>query len=258
MEQLLSGLATDRETPGTVGARLESALHIRADAQIFVLHTVADGNALRVVLATRLAHVTEIEIEDDPAVVDVERQNEIRVHVAFVAIDHEVWILPEIPSAIAFASVAGGGVLVRCHHRAGLQAIPVFNFDGVLLVVEHTAQRLVQVWNVIAPVEVVVDENLPIARDVVNLAIKKMKLTESQRLASFPQPTQEIFERFRLRIKIHQDKGLPSLDFDRDQAIFPALEIFHAIKLWHPFQRPVEAVVPSVVRTMQEGGTATC
>src|SRR5215470_4271388 len=189
--------------------------------------------------------------------IDIERQDKIRIHVTFVAIDHEIRILPEVPCAIALASVAGSGVLVRSHHGAGLQAISIFDFDGVLLVVEDAAQRLVQVRNVIAAIEIVVDEDLPIACNVVNLALKKVELAKSQRLAPLHQSGQEIFEPFRLRIKVHEDKDLPSFDFYRNKTIFLALEIFHAIELRHPFERPIQAIVPPMVGTMKDGGTTT-
>src|SRR6266550_2156920 len=113
MEQLLTRLAANRKAPGTVCTRLQPSLYILTNSQIFILHAVSDGNALRVVLPARLAYIAKVEVKDDAAVVDVQRKHEVGIHVAFVAIDHEVGILPEVPGAVALAGGARVSVLLR-------------------------------------------------------------------------------------------------------------------------------------------------
>jgi len=109
VEQLFSRLAAHREPTGAIGARFQAALNILADAEVFVLYAVTDSDALRVVLTPGLADVFEVEIENYAAMIDVERDDQIGVHVPRIAVDHEVRILPEVPGSIA---------LTRCpRHR---------------------------------------------------------------------------------------------------------------------------------------------
>ena len=137
MKELFAGFATGGESARSIGAGLQATLHGFADAEVFVLYTIAYGYALLVIDTSGLAHVTEIEIEDYAAVIDIDWDYEIGIQVALVAIEHEVGMEPEIPGAVALARVAGSSIFVGADHGTGLQAIAVFVFDGVLLVIEH-------------------------------------------------------------------------------------------------------------------------
>src|SRR5258706_7371905 len=53
-------------------------------------------------------------------------------------------------------------------------------------------------------------------------------------------------------IEIDEDQHLPSIDSYWDEAIVLSLEILYAVEFGHSFERAVEAVVPSVVGTMQD------
>src|SRR6476660_860215 len=185
MEQLLARLPSNRQAPGAISPRFETALHVFADAKVFRLDLVAYGDALRVVSAARVAYVTEIEIEYDPAMIYIDGNHQIRVHVAFVTIDHEIRILPEIPGAIAFARRPCGGIFFRGDHRARLQAIAIFVFDGVLLVVENAIQAFVEMRHVITTIEVVIDKYLPVAGDIVRSAVEIMELGKSEGSTAF-------------------------------------------------------------------------
>ena len=118
---------------------------------------------LLVVFAAGVADVAKIKIENHAAMIDVDRDDQIRVHVSVVAVDHEVGMLPEIPGAVAFAGGAGRGVRVGGDHGTGLQTVTVFILNGVLLVIENRIQTFVQMRHVVSAVEVVIDKNLPVA-----------------------------------------------------------------------------------------------
>lgn len=65
MEQVLAGLAADREPPGAVDPRAQAALHALADRDVLVLDPLGHLHALEVGLATRCAEVVEEELEHD-------------------------------------------------------------------------------------------------------------------------------------------------------------------------------------------------
>ena len=52
---------------------------------------------------------------------------------------HEIWILPEVPGAIAPSRCSGRCIFVGRNHWTRLQAITILVFDGVLLVIENGA-----------------------------------------------------------------------------------------------------------------------
>src|SRR5216683_3241185 len=107
MKQLLSGLAAHGKPSGPVRARFQSMLYILANAQIFFLDSITYLNRLLVVLPAGFADIAEIKVENDFAMVGIDRDNEVGVHVSLVAVDHQVGIMPEIPGAVAFARGAG-------------------------------------------------------------------------------------------------------------------------------------------------------
>src|SRR5882762_1171405 len=256
MEQLLACLTTYGEAPSAVGSRLESALNVLTDTQVFALDSITNRDALRVVFPTEIADVAEVEVENYSAMVDVQRQHQVGVHVTRVTVDHEVGILPEVPSAIAFASSAGSSVFIGGHHRARLQAVPVFVFDGVLLVIENAAEGLVQVRNVVATIKIIVDEDLPVACNVVDLAVKEVQLAKAERLAALHQSTQETAQWFGLWIEVDEDKRFPGFHLYRKQSVFLAVKVLHALELRHSLQRAVQTVIPPVIWTMEDRGTA--
>ena len=112
--------------------------------------------------------------------IDVHWNYEIRVHVPVVAIDHQVRMLPEIPGAIALTSRPNRGVFARSNHRARLQAVTIFVLDRVMLVVQNRIETLVQMRNVVAAVEKVVDEDLPVAIYVVGASVKVLQLADAE------------------------------------------------------------------------------
>jgi hypothetical protein len=76
-------------------------------------------------------------------------------------------------------------------NRAGLQAEALADGDGVLAVVEDAVEPLVQVRHVIAAVEIVVDEHLPVAVQRVAAALHPAQSIEPQGPELAPQVVPE-------------------------------------------------------------------
>ena len=189
--------------------------------------------------------------------IHIDGDDQICIHVAGVTIDHQVGMLPKVPGAIAFADGASGGILFRNDHRTGLQTIAVFVLDGVLLVIEHRVQSLVQVGNVIATVEIVIHEHFPVAGNVVGAPIKVVQFRDAQ-WRNAPNETAEKFcKRRGVTIQVNEDETFPSLHANGNKAILRSIEILYAFEFGHAFQRAIEAVVPSMIGTVEKRGVAT-
>src|SRR5215470_62758 len=229
MKQLLACFAPHGEAPRPIRSRLEASLNVFTDSEIFLLNTIANSEALCIVFAASFAHIGEVEVENYAAVIHIDRNHEIRVHVTFIAINHEVRILPEVPGTIAFAGCTRGGIFFRRDHRTRLQTVAILILDGVLLVVENAVQSLVQMGHVIAAVQVVVDEYFPVAGDFVRSAIEVAQLGEIKWFAPLYKTAQKVPQRLRLRVQTYEDEGFPSVDLDGNQSVVLALEILYAI-----------------------------
>src|ERR1700694_6120524 len=170
MKQMFPRFPPHRKPPPSITPRLQPPLHRLANPQILILHRMPDRYALLVVRATSFAHVAEVVIKDDPAMIDINRDHQIRIQISLVAFEHEIGMQPEIPGPVTPPRRARGRMLVRSDHRTRLQTISVFILDRVLLVVQNGIKSLMQMRYVISAVQIVIDKYLPVTMDVVRLA----------------------------------------------------------------------------------------
>src|SRR5579875_2661694 len=187
---------------------------------------MADGNALAIVIGGRTNNLSKIKIKNHAAAIHGKWKDEIGIEVTFIPIQHEIGILPKIVSAVTLA--CGGGISVGAwmggFHRAGLQRIAVFVFDGVIRVVEDTVQALVQMRDVIAAIEIVIHIYFPVAIEIVDAALEKMEIAQLERLYTSGQPTQKIAQRFREIVEVHENKIFPRIHARRHQANLRAIK----------------------------------
>ena len=144
----------------------------------------------------------------------------------------------------------------RSNHRAGLQAITVFVLNRVLLVIENRIQTLVQMGYVVAAIEIVIDEDLPVAMDVESATVEVMKFADAEGGNAFSQAAEKVGERHCIIVEVDEDEALPGFDSYGNQTVLRAIKILDSFEFGHTFQRTVESVVPAMIRTVQDGGLA--
>ena len=105
--------------------------------------------------------------------------------------------------------------------------------------------------HVVAAVEVVVDEHLPVAVDGIVPARVKRQLVHAVRRQLVGEITQRLFERSRRFIEIDPGPVLPGLHPHRRQAMIQFVESGRVVHARRPLQRTVEPVGPAVVRALQ-------
>ena len=107
--------------------------------------------------------VREVEIEDHLRPIDTARNNEVRVHRAAVAVDHEVRIKPVIvrcsPAAARPTASAPSSPGLHCRQNRSPISIVYSRNRGC-------CRGRVHVRDVIAAIQVVIDEHLPVALHV--------------------------------------------------------------------------------------------
>src|SRR5579862_195435 len=178
MEKVFSSFTLYREPASPVGTRCEALLHGLANGDILVLYFVAGCDTGVVVVVSRRRYIGEVKIEENAAHVRPKRQDQVRVHDTFVDIDHEIGVDPEVPGAIALARGGNLRILIRRNHGAGLKAITPAILNGVVGVVEHAVEPLVQMGNVVSAIEIVIDINFPVAIEGVVFARVKVERVE--------------------------------------------------------------------------------
>src|SRR6266478_5940552 len=110
--------------------------------------------------------------------------------------------------------------------------------------------------NVVTAVEVVVDKHFPVAMDVVSAPVKVAQFADAEGRDALDETAKKFGERRRLVVQVDEDEALPGFDPDRDEAVLRKIKILDAFELRHPLQGAIEAVVPAVVRTMQQRSLA--
>src|SRR5258708_6791649 len=110
--------------------------------------------------------------------------------------------------------------------------------------------------DVVAAVEVIVDEDFPVAIDVVSPAVEVIQLADAKRSNSLDQAAEEFREWSGVVVEIDEDEALPGFNPNRNEAVLRAVEILDALEFGHALQRTIEPIIPAVIRTMQERGLA--
>src|SRR5437667_5198722 len=165
---MLAGFSPDGKAAGCVGARGEAALHGLADGRIFLLDAIACFDAGNVASARGFGNIGEVEIENNIRLIDGTRNNQIRVQRGLVAVDHEVRIEPVVK-----------GLAAGCD-GTGLQAETLADLDVVLGVIENAVEALMKMRHVIATVEIVINEDLPVTFEMVLPPLEPMKTRNVQ------------------------------------------------------------------------------
>lgn len=106
--------------------------------------------------------------------------------------------------------------------------------------------------DVVAAVEKVIDEDFPVAIDIVSAAVEVMKVADAERGDALDQAAEKLAEGSRVVVEIDEDEALPGFDADGDEAVLSAVEIFDSFEFGHAFEAAVEAVVPAVIRTVEQ------
>src|SRR5437870_5601998 len=153
VEQMLAGFAAGGEAAGIVGTGSETALYGFADRRVFLLDAIAGVDAREVSTACGFGNVGEVEVKDDVGAINAAGNDKIRVHSAFVAINHEIGVDPVVEG------------VATCCDRTGLQAKTLARFDLVIGVIENAVEILVKLRHMVATVEIVVDKNFPVASE---------------------------------------------------------------------------------------------
>src|SRR5215472_14105217 len=100
MEEVFASLAPNGQAPCLICPRTEATLHAVANRDVFNLDSMTHLDALTDVRQLVFGRIAEIKIEDDFAAVHVKGNHEVRIKIAFIPVEHEVGILPEVVGAI--------------------------------------------------------------------------------------------------------------------------------------------------------------
>src|SRR6266436_1060374 len=82
MKQVLSRFPPHREPPRSISPRLQPPLPRPANSQLLILYLAPHRDTLLVVSAPSFAYVAEVVIKDDPAMIHINRNHQIRIQIS--------------------------------------------------------------------------------------------------------------------------------------------------------------------------------
>src|SRR5258708_30738733 len=109
-----------------------------------------------------------------------------------------------------------------------------------------------KVRDVIPAVEIIVDEDLPVAIDVVGAAIEVMQIADAEESDALGESAEKLGQGRGVIVEIDEDKTLPGFNANGNQAILGAVKILDAFKLGHALEGTIETIIPAAIRTMQQ------
>ena len=195
----------------------------------------------------------KIEVEDDDRLVDPVRDDEVGVHAVTVTVDHEVRVNPVVVRTVAAPDGASPGVRALADDRARLQTGMLAELDRIPAVLENAVEALVQMRHVVAAIQIVVDEDLPVAVERVLPLLRPDQLVETRwRDAAREIGAEESLERRAAAVDPDEHPLLPQTDLERNQTVRRPVEVAHAGEVGRPCQLALERVRPSVIRAAQD------
>src|ERR1051325_10227823 len=117
--------------------------------------------------ARGFAHNGKIKIKNHFSLIDPAWNNEIGVHCTVIPINHEVRIQPVIQRPLAASHRAGFRFGASADYGTRLQTKVRAVFNCVMAIIEHAVEPFVQMRNVVTTVQIVINENFPVAFEVV-------------------------------------------------------------------------------------------
>src|SRR5262249_7230156 len=109
------------------------------------------------------------------------------------------------------------------------------------------------VIDVIAAVEIVIYEYLPITRQFILAAFNEAEFVQLQRRGLFRQAREKLGERHLHRFRMDKDEGAPGGDAKRHQAVVFATEFGNSLELRRPAQSALQIVRPAMIGAAQPG-----
>jgi len=158
--------------------------------------------------------VGEEEVEDDSALVDAERLHDVDVHHVAVPINEQVGIEVAVGDGIAEPLIFP--VRLRHLHRRSVEQL---NFE--LIEVEFCCELFMGVEAVVASVEAVINEDLPVTVHRVDFTMKELEVVPAggfkdgiQVLHIFSEGPRVVLPLDCFAIEIEEDEWSPSIDSD--------------------------------------------
>ena len=110
--------------------------------------------------------------------------------------------------------------------------------------------------HVVAAIEIIIDEDLPVAMDVESATVEVMKFADAEGGDALTRPPRNSAKRHCVIVEVDEDEALPGFDSYWNEAVLRTVKILDSFEFGHTFQGTVESVVPTMIGTVQDGGIA--
>jgi hypothetical protein len=133
-----------------------------------------------------------------------------------------------------------------------LQAKTLTGFDRVIAVVQHAVQAAVDMRHVIAAIEIIIDEDFPVAVKRVTAALEPVQLFKVQAFKTVKEILAEkIFERWISGHELGEHPIVPDRSLYREKSGVGAVEILHAAEFRRENERALQIISPTMIGTAE-------
>jgi hypothetical protein len=185
------------------------------------------------VLSGRLGDIGKIEIENNLTPVNCPRDYEIGIHDSLIPINHEIRIDPKIESPGSLANCARRRSASLSNYRARLQTDPLTDLDLIIAIIKNAVEPFVEIRYVIAAIEVIIDENLPVTGKRIAAALQPLEIFQRR------QSLKEIgagkaFGSRAAALDLGEDPVFPDAGFNGSKTTGSAIEVADAGEIRRP------------------------
>ncbi len=200
--------------------------------------------------------VGKVKVENHLAPSRPKRQHQVGVHHVPVDVDHEVGENPPVVRVIPAAHLADGRV-VGLFQRTDLDAGLARDFGAVMGVIQGAGQARVDGVDVVAAVQEVIDEHLPVARQLVLAPGHEPQPAQAQAGGPLGQRREEVGQGLgRRRRAVYEDQRSPGVHGERHQALLLLAEVGDAVEFGRAPQPARKVIRPAVIAAAQARGLA--
>src|SRR5437016_548088 len=256
MKMMNAVFALDGVASAVIGRRPQTTLNIFAEADVFLLHFIAERHrSFDALLILRGSHVVEKPLEDGERLLVRERNDYVRRNVVGIDVEHQVRKNPKVERVLEpAAGRVHSLVCVSCFHGADgseLLGVVAKRVRAVLRVIDFFHQAGMRDGDVVS-LEIVVNVNLPVTIDDVIAAPGKLQALELEPLCLLGNLGKICRERLGFQIEIHKDELFPGFTTKRHHAHGAAVEELDAFDIGSANQAAIQRVGPAVILAAED------
>jgi hypothetical protein len=248
-----NAVATRLERPAS-----QTDLDLLADADVFQLDLVRDLDALFDSPFVSFG-TGKIVIEDNTAAIRSQGQNDVRIRIALVDVQHQIGKDVDVVGDFSTAHLANSLALLGSSgtERTDLGACESGDLTAVTRVIQDACEAGMDCVDMVTAIEVVIDEDLPVALQIIRATLNELKFFQTGIGQETRDRIEELEEWNSDRQRMDPDERSPGLDGKWEKSGVLTLEVSDSLEFRDTAKSAGQVVGPTMIPAAQPAGPAT-